>query len=27
LDSVKAQSGWTPRHEGRIGGSLNIGGF
>lgn len=27
LDNVKAHAGWTPRHEGRIGGSLNIGGF
>jgi uncharacterized membrane protein YjgN (DUF898 family) len=27
LDGVKAQAGWTPRHDGRIGGALNIGGF
>jgi uncharacterized membrane protein YjgN (DUF898 family) len=27
LDSVKAPAGWTPHHEGRIGGALNIGGF
>jgi uncharacterized membrane protein YjgN (DUF898 family) len=27
LDTVKAQPGWVPRHEGRIAGALNIGGF
>jgi uncharacterized membrane protein YjgN (DUF898 family) len=27
LDNAKALPGWTPRHEGRIAGSLNIGGF
>jgi uncharacterized membrane protein YjgN (DUF898 family) len=27
LDRVKAPTGWTPHHEGRIGGALNIGGF
>lgn len=27
LDRAKALPGWTPRHEGRIAGSLNIGGF
>ena len=27
LDRVKALPGWTPHHEGRIAGALNIGGF
>ncbi len=27
LDGVKAPAGWTPHHDGRIGGALNIGGF
>jgi uncharacterized membrane protein YjgN (DUF898 family) len=27
LDRAKAIPGWSPHHEGRIGGALNIGGF
>ena len=27
LDRAKAPAGWSPHHEGRIGGALNIGGF
>ena len=27
LNDAKAQPGWSPRHEGRIGGALSIGGF
>ncbi len=27
LDKAKAQPGWSPHHEGRIGGALSIGGF